>query len=1150
MSTVTVDPSRRVTFFGKAKTKGEAVTANAASILREEESAVIDHNEHTLFPPDLVGLGIRRISAFVCGYCSVWAFVRGTSSIWKTRLPSIIVRSLSTILPTVPLVASECQVTNGGWGGWIYLGVAGLWGGLSWTMAYNAIHLRMNLFLAGSLAVTSSISTLGLQVWHKLSSGTSPACDHRVMPPGVLLLFGALFVISHLHDRDVEKRRQILKHRLDQTDGLIKQITARSAARKNQLMQMLTNELLDAMELSSNTLQLVCPKRQLLKPQEQLAASGLLIPTPSLTALNLATKHVTYLSTNLPTIDRLLGEEELTERTTVQKEFDICGLMQYLGDLLAGTASAADVELVLYHIDYGLHHSNIIGDEGLLRHALMNLLKTLIDSCNPGSSIEMGLQVQPVSPNSNSDSINSSESVGDHHVQVTFEITANLSQQLAETPSLDPILSPNANLLPNILKYIGATLSAEDRDGRQHILVTFQMPSGSTREEHHSIEEIQPLENCPRIDIKSMPEPTHEELQRFSQSVSGLKVALHASAQSVFAKHITTSLAIWGLDVSHFAVGEGSEESEGIAKDATSDEGVKKTHDQPSQQQKEDRDIDDAKQGPSQDPPTFIIIDDDVATLERIVHEQQEIRPSRSYSLPTTWDHHISSRPKVDSTVIYFTSLQRYKQVKYDIQQYVTSVAAAGLTPIQIAILPKPAGPRRILTALYATFHHLATDGNYVPLATTPISMSDPFYHLPSPSPAAATAFERTKKPNMVAYHSDSQIPLYVGSPTGVPTPHGVLFDPNNISSKATASCPPVFNFPPQRRPRSPSAPARRQRSSSDVRRGEEIGSKGNNPGNTASQTPPSPPHAAPPQKFEPNPVVERRATDPPAGPPKPIHNLVKSPPINVLIVEDNPINQTILSTFMKKRKIKYSVANNGLEAVEKWKQGGFHLVLMDIQLPVMSGIDATKEIRRYERDHDVGVFATKQPTATETEGVPIPPSPFRSPVIIVALTASSLQSDRHAALAAGCNDFLTKPVSLVWLERKIVEWGCMQALIDFEGWRRWKKAEDTLHMAERSGSDFGNGSGKGEKSKRARGRSQVRTPSEESKKGARFDLKLPGNYSFSRGANVDAEAASANTRRRTPPAEVGGPNPMENMPKTTVDRSAKNDMSEEKVDA
>lgn len=140
-------------------------------------------------------------------------------------------------------------------------------------------------------------------------------------------------------------------------------------------------------------------------------------------------------------------------------------------------------------------------------------------------------------------------------------------------------------------------------------------------------------------------------------------------------------------------------------------------------------------------------------------------------------------------------------------------------------------------------------------------------------------------------------------------------------------------------------------------------------------------------------------------------------PPINVLIVEDNIINLKLLEAFMKRLKVRWQTAMNGREAVIKWRAGGFHLVLMDIQLPVMNGLEATKEIRRLERLNSIGVFTSSASSSAplaatvEPEGDDKLPNTilFKSPVIIVALTASSLQSDRHEALAAGCNDFLTK---------------------------------------------------------------------------------------------------------------------------------------------
>ncbi|KAJ2159233.1 response regulator [Coemansia sp. RSA 552] len=383
------------------------------------------------------------------------------------------------------------------------------------------------------------------------------------------------------------------------------------------------------------------------------------------------------------------------------------------------------------------------------------------------------------------------------------------------------------------------------------------------------------------------------------------------------------------------------------------------------------------------------------------------------------------------------------------------------------------------------------------------------------------------------------------------------------------------------------------------------------------------------------------------------------APPIRVLLVEDNLINRSIMERFLRHMNVYYDVASNGEEAISMWRaassegrtpdtaagategRGPYHIVFMDIQMPVMDGITATKHIRRLERQRRIGMWvptgsmasmnAERSPSArasgctariptpvavavapkaasvpgpTSTPrtvrwtpvhvrnlppgarnahylyrhglvqsvptamdplvadhnaavrrncsmnalrrsplvssvgparrrattvrsassssaekplvpGVPLispddldmdsarqvamfpPPEPngdaephtrsrdstaasgdggskapqrkrppqslqlpqvqdmlsasaspsIKAPVIIVALTASSLESDRRAALAAGCNDFLTKPVSLIWLKLKIIEWGCMQALVDHDGWRRWRqRSQQTAH--------------------------------------------------------------------------------------------------------
>ena len=101
-----------------------------------------------------------------------------------------------------------------------------------------------------------------------------------------------------------------------------------------------------------------------------------------------------------------------------------------------------------------------------------------------------------------------------------------------------------------------------------------------------------------------------------------------------------------------------------------------------------------------------------------------------------------------------------------------------------------------------------------------------------------------------------------------------------------------------------------------------------------------------------------------------------------VLVAEDNDSN-FILMTYILKHTYQVARAKNGQEAVDAIKEGGIDLVLMDIKMPVMDGLEATRLIKEIN-----------------------PALP------VVALTANAFDSDRRLAKEAGCGDFLSKPVS------------------------------------------------------------------------------------------------------------------------------------------
>lgn len=101
-----------------------------------------------------------------------------------------------------------------------------------------------------------------------------------------------------------------------------------------------------------------------------------------------------------------------------------------------------------------------------------------------------------------------------------------------------------------------------------------------------------------------------------------------------------------------------------------------------------------------------------------------------------------------------------------------------------------------------------------------------------------------------------------------------------------------------------------------------------------------------------------------------------------ILIAEDNESNYILMSYILKK-KFNLIRAINGKEAIKALEQGGIDLILMDIKMPEMDGLEATRTIR-----------------TTNTE------------IPIIALTANAFDADRDLALDAGCNEFLPKPVN------------------------------------------------------------------------------------------------------------------------------------------
>jgi CheY-like chemotaxis protein len=116
----------------------------------------------------------------------------------------------------------------------------------------------------------------------------------------------------------------------------------------------------------------------------------------------------------------------------------------------------------------------------------------------------------------------------------------------------------------------------------------------------------------------------------------------------------------------------------------------------------------------------------------------------------------------------------------------------------------------------------------------------------------------------------------------------------------------------------------------------------------------------------------------------------------SILLVEDNIDNRVLVKAYLKNSPYQVDEADNGEVAVAKFKAGNYSLVLMDVQMPVMDGHEATQAIRAWEKEQQ------------------------RKPTPIIALTAHAIKEDMDRSIAAGCTAHLTKPIKKITLIQAI----------------------------------------------------------------------------------------------------------------------------------
>lgn len=320
---------------------------------------------------------------------------------------------------------------------------------------------------------------------------------------------------------------------------------------------------------------------------------------------------------------------------------------------------------------------------------------------------------------------------------------------------------------------------------------------------------------------------------RFAEnSLRGKKVALHALEHSTFAHHLSHHLANWGLEVSHVPIAS-EDEGEGSASRSAPGPGHLGRYDSgfggsdgqsPPQVTATPAalNINDpistafashrldpsaaATTSPPVDPSlNFIIIDDDVASLRRqilaikanaptlqlqnaLLAKRPQLQSRRTRSTQT-----VQRAIQTPISIIHFTSLAHYRQIKEIVHSTLKSASPMFALP-EVLVVPKPAGPRRLLNTLYNAVRRPLIDPHFVPIATSPSSPGGQYFFTggrPSPAPSNQNEFDAAAAAELSRQRNEQSLSAAVSQVSGPRTPPV----PGQVSNPPSPASPDAMEY-------------------------------------------------------------------------------------------------------------------------------------------------------------------------------------------------------------------------------------------------------------------------------------------------------------------------------------------------------------------